>query len=403
MQDRTTRVAPFDVEEFANRRRRVQELASQRGFDALLIADPANLYYLTGYDAWSFYTPQLLYVPVHGKPVLLMREMDANGAWRTAAGIDLENIVGYPESLVHRLDVHPGTWMAQHLRERCPSGPARVGYEGEAHFFTVRTYRTFAASAPEWTLEDCYDLVNWVRLSKSPAEIQLMRAAGAVATVAMQTALDALRAGRPQNQVAADILAAQARGTAEASGDYPAIVPMLPTGPGADTPHLTWSEAPLEPNEPVSIELAGVHRRYHTPLARTAIIGRPPSELDRLAKATTEGLEAALAAVRPGATADAVAATFSRVINAAGYTKNSRLGYSIGIGYPPDWGERTVSIRADNQTMLAENMTFHLIAGMWMTGFGFEISESVRVTENGVELLTRIPRALIIIDSRRKL
>jgi Xaa-Pro dipeptidase len=75
--------------------------------------------------------------------------------------------------------------------------------------------------------------------------------------------------------------------------------------------------------------------------------------------------------------------------------KKSRLGYSIGIGFPPDWGERTVSIRADDTTVLEENMTFHVIAGMWMTGYGFEASESVRVTPTGAELFTSAPRELI--------
>lgn len=387
--------APFTPDEYAGRQQRVRDLARERGFDALIVADPANLSYLTGYDAWSFYTPQVLHLPVEGPPTLVMREMDALGAHRTAAGIDAADVFGYPETLVHRPDAHPGEWMAQCLRDRGHGGAARVGYEGESHFFAVRTFLALARGLPEWTLDECHDLVNWVRLVKSPAEVELMRAAGRVSSAAMRAAIEAIRPGRPQNEVAAEILAAQARGVPGADGDYPAIVPMLPTGAGADTPHLTWTDAALPAGEPVSIELAGVHRRYHAPLARTTIAGAPSAELDRLAKVTVEGLEAALAAVRPGETAHGVTAAFTRVISAAGYTKNSRLGYSIGVGYPPDWGERTVSIRADDTTVLAENMTFHLIAGMWMTGYGFEVSESVAVTASGVEVLTDAPRELV--------
>ncbi|KAB1652737.1 M24 family metallopeptidase [Pseudoclavibacter chungangensis] len=396
-------VAPFTAEEYAARQQRVREAARERGFDALLIADPANLYYLTGYNAWSFYMPQVLHLPVEGRPTLLMREMDANGAHRTAAGIPAEDVLGYPETLVHHTDVHPGDWIAQRLRERGHATAARVGYEGEAHFFSVRTFLAIGVGLPEWTFVESNDVVNWVRLVKTPGEIELMRAAGLVASAAMRAGLEAIAPGRAQNEVAAEILAAQARGVPGADGDYPAIVPMLPVGEGADTPHLTWTNAPLRADEPVSIELAGVHRRYHAPLARTAIIGTPSSELDRLAGATVEGLDAALAAVRPGVTAHDVTAAFTRVIEAAGFSKNSRLGYSIGIGYPPDWGERTVSIRADDPTVLAEHMTFHLIAGMWMTGYGFEVSESVHVTADGVETLTDVARELITIDAGRTL
>lgn len=391
--------APFSLAEFAERQERVRARARDQGFDALLITDPANLYYLTGYNAWSFYTPQALHLPVDGMPTLIMREMDAHGAHRTAVGIDPENILGYPETLVHQRNVHPGTWMAQRLRDRGYGVPARVGYEGEAHFLTIRTFHALAQELNEWVLEDCHDLVNWVRLVKSPSEIELMRAAGRVCSEAMRAGLRAARPGRLQNEVAAEILAAQARGVGADHGDYPAIVPMLPTGDGADTPHLTWSATPLPTNEPISFEVAGVHRRYHVPIARTAVLGRPSAALERLAAATIEGLDAVLAAIRPGVTVANVAASFTRVIEAAGYSKESRLGYSIGIGFPPDWGERTVSVRSDDQTVLAENMTFHLIAGMWVTGNGFEVSESIRVTGAGVELLTDVPRELIQLGS----
>ena len=70
-------------------------------------------------------------------------------------------------------------------------------------------------------------------------------------------------------------------------------------------------------------------------------------------------------------------------------------GYSIGIGYPPDWGERTVSIRDDDETTLEAGMCFHVIASMWMSGYGCEISESVALSVDGVEILTDAPRELI--------
>lgn len=363
--------------------------------DALVIADPANLYYLTGYNAWSFYMPQLLLLPLEGAPLLCMREMDANGAHRTAVGIDADEIVGYPESLVHQPSVHPGEWMAERMRAHLGSSPLRVGYENEAQFFTVRTFLALVEGLPDWHFVPSGELVNWVRLIKSPAELDCLRAAGRVAAAAMRAGLDAIAPGRPMHEVAAAISAAQVRGVDGLDGDYPAIVPMLPTGAGADTPHLTWTAAPLPVGEPISLEIAGVFRRYHAPLARTAVIGAASGRVDRLAGFTVEALEAALASVRVGATVSDVAAAYLQVINAAGYEKSSRLGYSIGIGYPPDWGERTLSVRLGDETVLAEGMSLHLIAGMWEDGFGFENSESIIVTSQGPEQLTDVPRGLL--------
>jgi ectoine hydrolase len=396
-----TREAPFSAEEFEARRQRVRELAVAEGFDALLVADPANIYYLTGYDAWSFYTPQLLFVPVDGELRFFAREMDANGAHRTITQVPGDRIFGYPETYIHQVDVHPGDWIAESLRELGYGGALRVGYEGDAAFFTVRTYRSLVDGLPSWNLVESHNLVNWARLIKSDAEIAYMRKAGRICEIAMDTAFAGLRPGRPQNQIAADVMAAQARGDGDVDGDYASIVPMFPTGAGADTPHLTWADTPTPQGLPISVELAGAHRRYHAPLARTAIIGSPQPDLERLAGVTDEALEAALEVVREGSTSDDVARAFTAVLDRNGYSKNSRLGYSIGVGYPPDWGERTVSIREGDTTVLHTNMTFHLIAGMWLTGMGYEVSESIRVTPTGCETFSSIPHGLIRLDSGR--
>ncbi|WP_246857090.1 Xaa-Pro peptidase family protein [Glutamicibacter sp. ZJUTW] len=395
-----TGIDSLEIAEFATRQQRVKERMAEQGLELLLITDPANLYYLSGYNAWSFYTAQMMVLPLDGPPMLYMRHMDAHGAHRTASGVAPEQIFGYPEEIVHRPDIHPGDWVARHLRDLGFGRKLAVGYEGDSHFFSVRMYQALAATLGEWELRESRELVNWVRLIKSDYEVELMRIAGRVASHSMRVALGALEPGRPQNHVAAEIMAAQARGVEGHAGDYPSIVPMLPTGPGADTPHLTWNADPMPSNAPISIELAGVHRRYHAPLARTAVLGKPSSALQRVAAATVEGIEAAFDQVRPGATPDAVTRAFTQVINAHGFEKESRLGYSIGVGFPPDWGERTISFRAGEHSLLQENMTFHLIAGMWLDGFGFEVSEPIRVAANGIEFLADLPRELTIINPR---
>jgi len=100
--------------------------------------------------------------------------------------------------------------------------------------------------------------------------------------------------------------------------------------------------------------------------------------------------------MKPGAAGADVHAAFTRVIAAHGLSKDSRIGYSIGIGFPPDWGERTVSLRAGEETVLEPGMAFHVILGMWMDGWAYELSESVLVTENLPEPLTSMPRQLIV-------
>jgi ectoine hydrolase len=133
-------------------------------------------------------------------------------------------------------------------------------------------------------------------------------------------------------------------------------------------------------------------------MARTVFLGRPPDRLVDTAAATRDGLEAALAAVRPGVRCEDVEAAWRREIAEHGLEKSSRIGYSIGLGYPPDWGEHTMSLRPGDATELEPGMAFHLIVGMWMDGWGYELSESFHVTPDGAECLSSFPRELAVKD-----
>ncbi len=384
--------------EFDQRLANVRTAMSKRSLSALILTDPANLFYLSVYDAWSFYTPLCLFVPAEGEVHLFARAMDAAGARFTAILPD-EQVHGYPEELVHRPDVHPFDWITAAAREHGTlrdSAGSTIAIEGDSHFFSPRAYLALTANLPQSHVVDSVELVNWVRLVKSEHEIAQLRIAGSIAEQAMRTAFESIGVGRRQCDVVAEIMAAQAAGTPEHGGDYSALVPLLPTGEGAGTPHLTWTDLPFAGGEATTIELAGVFGRYHAPLARTVMLGEPSQQLADTSTVVREGMHEALAALVPGSTGGDVHAAFNSVIQRHGLRKDSRIGYSIGIGYPPDWGERTVSLRAEDKTELAPGMAFHVILGMWMDGWGYELSEPVVVTPSGVERLTDLPQELMI-------
>lgn len=327
---------------------------------------------------------------------MFAREMDANGAHATS-WLPGDQVLGYPETYVQQRDRHPMDWVAAQLLERGSLRPeldGPVGLEYDAYFFSARAEKALCAALPGVRFVDAGPLVNWVRAIKSPAEIELMRRAARIADRVMGVAVSAIRPGRRQCDAAAEIAAAQAAGTAEYGGDYPAIVPMLPSGGSSGVPHLTWSERPFTENEATVIEIAGAYRRYHAPLARTVMLGEPPQRLAGTSQIVQEGMDAALSAMRPGATCGSVELAWRDVIRQYGLEKASRIGYSVGVGYPPDWGEHTMSLRAGDETVLAPNMTFHLILGMWMDGWGLELSETVAVTEDGAECLCSVSRDL---------
>ena len=283
--------APFTDAEFAARLGRVQRVMAERSLAALVVADPANIYYLSGYNAWSFYTPQCLVVPATGLPHLFARAMDAQGGHYTAY-LGHDHIHGYPEHLVHRPDAHPLEWIADRAQELGlieDTFGVEIAAETDAPFFSARGFLALRSHLRHAALVDSRELVNWVRVVKSPAEQEKMRVAGAIAERVMATALDAVTPGRRQCDVVCRHPARPGAGTPTLGGDYPAVVPMLPTGETAGTPHLTWGDAPFVVGEATTIELAGVHHRYHAPLARTVSLGKPPRRLAELRRHADRG------------------------------------------------------------------------------------------------------------------
>ena len=104
----------------------------------------------------------------------------------------------------------------------------------------------------------------------------------------------------------------------------------------------------------------------------------------------------ALDFIKPGVTAEEVEAVWANNLKKYGLFKESRIGYSTGLNYPPDWGEDTLSLRPGDKTVLKPNMTIHCIPGMYYEDFGVEISEAVLITENGCEPLANVERKLFV-------
>ena len=384
----------FPTAEYETRVERTQEALAERDLDAIVVSDPANMNYLAGYDGWSFYVHQAVVLTrEHDEPVWVGRDMDANGA-RATTWLSEPNIRAYSDDHVHSpYDLHPMDYLAGVLAD-LDVDDGRIGVETDASYFTAKSYLRLDSNLPDADLVDADLLVNWLRIRKSDREIEYMREAARISEAAMRAGLDAIEAGVPEYEAAAAIYERLIRGTDEYGGDYPAIVPLMPSGDHTGTPHLTWTDREFEEGDPVLIELSGCRHRYHSPLARTTFVGDPPAEIEETAEIVIEGMEAALDAVEPGVTCEAVEAAWRETIAKYGVEKEDRIGYSMGLGYPPDWGEHTASIRPGDETVLEEGMTFHVIPGLWEDAFGVELSETFTVTASGAETLADFPRRL---------
>lgn len=394
--ERNDFVLNFTLSEFKERVDRTKQQMEKEGIDVLLITNPGNMCYLTGYDAWSFYVHQMLVVSLEEEePIWIGRGIDESAAKHTTWLKD-ENIISYPDDHVQSTAKHPMDYICTFLMQK-NLHTKTLAVELDTYYFTAQCYIRLTEGMPDATFKNGQNLVNWVRSVKSDQEMVYMKRAGIIATNAMQAGIDSIQVGARQCDVVADInYISTTGGTREFGGDYPAHVPLMPTGEQTSACHLTWTDDTVKPNEPVILELAGCHKRYNVPIARTISVGEPTDKLKELADVCIEGINEALNTVRPGVTAEEVERAWRNSIEKHGYKKESRIGYSVGLNFPPSWGEETISIRPGDKTILQKNMTIHIIPGIWMDGIGMEISQSFAVTDNGYETLGDIPRELFI-------
>ncbi len=402
----------FEKEEYDVRITKVRQSMAEKNIEVLIVTDPSNMAWLTGYDGWSFYVHQCVVLTLEGEPFWYGRGMDANGAKRTVF-MQHENIIGYPDDYVQNPQKHPMDYLSEIFKGKVKTSAARdsvgiglanktIGVEKDNYYFSASCLESLQKNLPGATLKDATGIVNWQRTVKSTQELVYMRKAARIVEKMHARILEVMEPGMRKNDLVAEIYHYAISGVSATSkeqgfgGDYPAIVPMTPTGADASAPHLTWDDQPIANNSGTFFEIAGCYQRYHCPLSRTVYLGKPPQKYLDVEKAVLEGIDCALNVAKSGNLAEDIEAAWSKTISKYGYEKTSRSGYAIGLSYPPDWGERTVSFRKGDKTILEPNMTFHFMPALWFDDWGLEITESFVINETGAETLANVPRKLFI-------
>ena len=384
----------FEKEEYEIRISKVRKSMDKKNIEVLIVTDPSNMAWLTGYNGWSFYVHQCVVLSLEGEPFWYGRGMDANGAKLTVF-MQHENIIGYPDDYVQNPEKHPMDYLSEILTEKNWSQKT-IGVEKDNYYFSASCLESLQRNLVQANFVDSTGLVNWQRTVKSPRELEFMRKAARIVEKMHARIFEVMEPGMRKNDLVAEIYHSGITGTEDGGGDYAAIVPMTPTGADASAPHLTWDDQPIPNNSGTFFEIAGCYRRYHCPLSRTIYLGQAPQKYLDVEKAVLEGIEAGLEAAKPGNFAEDIEAAWRKTISKYGYEKESRCGYAIGLSYPPDWGERTVSFRKGDKTVLEPNMTFHFMPALWFDDWGLETTESIVITDSGVETLANVPRKLFV-------
>jgi len=377
--------ATFPKEELDTRLERARGALAERGIDVMIVTGPENIYYLTGQQTPGYYTYQALLVPVDAEPVFIVRQLELNNL---VANSFIRNIRPYldnadPVAVTVDLIGDMG-WQSK-----------RIAIDERGWFLPIAIYKALIAKLG--VLSDAAGVVESLRAVKSPRELDKLRTSASYVDTGMRAGLDAIVVGANENDIVSEMMGKAIK----AGSEYVGMEPLMASGPRCGIPHGTWRRRIIEDGDPVFVEMAASHDRYHAALMRSAWIGQPNDTARRMMDCILEALEVALDALRPGNTCADVHDACQAVIDRCGYTANfmKRTGYSVGVSFAPDWGEGNVlSLYTGVDREIVPGMVFHMPPALRIYGeFTVGVSETAIVTETGCETLSKLPRDLHIV------
>lgn len=372
----------FPDGELRDRLSNVRHAMAEQAFDGLIISVPENIYYLTGLDHWGFFACHVLVIPRDGEPVLVARAMER---------ITVENQVRNARFSGHKDHEELSAYVAKVISDLGLS-KGRLGLEKRSLFLTARNAEGIADSVPMADWRDASGLVDAIRLIQSPLEQSYTRKAAQAADAGTLAAIEAVKDGVSDYEVAAECL----RAMTLAGSEYPGFGPFIRPTRRLGEEHTTWCGDSFHKGDAVFLEIGAAYRKYQAPMGRLVYVGDASEAAEAAATLAIEGMRAIVRALRPGATAGSVYAAWRDVASEAGLVDYHRhhCGYMVGIGFPPSWtgGSMVTSLAPDSHRILSEGMVFHAHSWFTNTGrgddFSYFISNTVLLTESGGEVLS---------------
>lgn len=345
-----------------------------RELAAVLLTDPADIHYYTGYTTFevSVYAG-LLVTAQHC--VLQVPSIETGPAVATAR---CDDIVGYlweaPDTVTTPLlDLIPQQGVLA-LDLWAPGLRAGLAMVLEKHLGAQR-------------LQPLGDLVDSLRLIKSDYEIGLLRHSARMTEAGMRGAEAASCSGATEHQIAA----AASQALLASGSEFMSLQPIVTSGPRSSVIHLNHSERVVGRGEPVFLEMGAAYRRYTAPMMRTVVTGPPSDDMLRVRDCCADLQEALRTRMVPGNTFDDAARAAEKVLAplADEVFFSGVFGYAVGAQFPPSWVEGTGFIARNQAQRFASGMVFHLPLCLRRPGeWGIGLSNTVMVSDRAAVALT---------------
>ncbi|TPR20656.1 M24 family metallopeptidase [Apilactobacillus timberlakei] len=354
----------------------VQNWTEKQGLDFTYLSDPKTIQYLTGFFSDPVERVLALVVFPDKEPFMFAPALEVEAIKDTGFSYD---VYGY---LDHE---NPWAMIAEHVKER-NANPKNAGLE--MNNLTISRLNELQAELDVSFNTDVTDFMNSMRLIKTPDEIEKLDAAGREADYAFQKGFEAVKAGKPESAVMAELeYALKLKGVMEMSFDT-----LVQAGAHAAEPHGATGSNLIKNNEMVLFDLGTVHQGYISDSSRTVAVGKLSDKQKDIYNVCLDAQLTAMNYVKPGVTAESVDKVARDIIDKAGYGKYfiHRLGHGMGMSE-----HEFPSIMEGNKMELKPGMCFSIEPGIYVPGFaGVRIEDCVHVTENGCEPFTHTPKEL---------
>lgn len=382
----------FTPAEFADRLARARGAVAAAGLDWMVLFHPVSILWLTGGEAKSFQTFQCVLLSADDRPMVFLSRASDLAEWR--ADSMLTEIHGWsgpePEDPI---DAFARLARDHGLLSR------RVGMEVPAYYLSAPHYMRLRDLLGPALVAEPTNLIHDLKAVKSPAELALVRQAAAHADAALEACIAAVQEGRSELE-----LAAVAHHALLSSGcGLPASTMNLVTGERLCYPHGAPTARELLAGDGGNIELGAAFRRYTATLGRQFQLGPVPPRIAALHEVIREAGDAMMAAIQPGVVSEEPHLAAKRIIAAAGCDayRLHTSGYGLAPGFPPSWGD-PVNMFGGGTTILQEGMVLTIEPPIFVEAerIGVRMIDNVIVTATGAELLSRVPRRILMAGAR---
>jgi len=365
---------PFPAAEYQVRLEKVRKGMAEHGLDALLLTDPADINYLTGYHTFEVSVHACL-VCTQARLVLQVASIETGAAVVTAR---VDEIIGYRWENLDEII----TPLADLL-----SPCQLIGIDGWSSGLRFGVIDALMQTIGRERFSEAGVVVDAIRIVKSPAELEMLQESARITALGLETAIQSIRPGMTDN----DIAAVGAKALLENGSEFMSLQPIVTSGHRIGVIHVNHKRRVIQANEPVFLEFGAAYQRYTAPMMRTAVTGVPSPALSATRDLCRSIFEALCDAMHPGNTFDAAAHAADALLapQRDQYFFSGVFGYAVGAQFPPSWVEGTGFIAKGQARTFETNMVFHLplclrVPGQWGVG----ISDTVVVTENGAKPLT---------------